>query len=139
MSLPLTSKASKLLLALMALRMIGPPSLPKPLQPSQSLWTTCLLDQNQTHVLSLGMQHLAGAQGLHKAYCRFKFYVSLAFDVCAQLCAVKTELLQRRRRNNCARECSADYSVEYIGVGVDGRVADIEHVKGQAFFDGPGN
>lgn len=139
MSLPLTSKASKLLLALMALRMIGPPSLPNPLQPSQSLWMTCLLDQNQRNVLSLWTRHLAGAQSLHKAYCRFKFYISLAFDVCAQLRAVKTELLQRRRRNNCARECGANYSVEYIGVGVDSRVADIKHVKGKAFFDGPGN
>ena len=140
MSLPLTSNASRLLLSHMAFMMIGPPSLPKPFEPSHSRWMTCTrVRHTRLHALPGTRAHLADAHGLHQTNCGFKLDVSLALDVDAQLRPVQAQLLQRGRRNNSACECGPHYAVEYVGIGINGRVANVKHVQRQAVFDSPGN
>ena len=83
--------------------------------------------------------HLACAHGLHQTYSRLELNVPLAFDVGAKLSALQPKLLKRRGRDDGACECGADDAVEYVCVGIDDGVADVEHVQRQAVFNGTGN
>jgi hypothetical protein len=143
MSLSLTSKARRLLLSQMAFRMMGPPSLPKPLHPSHNRWMTCThRDMLLTMLpfLSLqGLGHLADAHSFHQAHRGLKLGIPFAFDVEAKLRAVHAKFLQRQRRDDCAGEGSAYYSIENIGVGINCGVANIKNFQWQTVFDSPGD
>ncbi len=79
--------------------------------------------------LAVCFVYLARTHGLHQTDGSFELLVSLAFDVGAQLRALETELVKGGRSDNGARECGADDAVEYVGVGIDDGVADVEHVQ----------